>query len=89
MLAKLANELTVGEYLYEPKWDGFRAIVFRGEEDVFVQNRDSRPWIAIFRSCTSTAHSPAMPSHRARGTAFHDTAESRGLPRRQLQCQII
>jgi ATP-dependent DNA ligase len=43
MLAKLADELPVGEYLYEPKWDGFRAIVFRGEDDVFVQSRDSRP----------------------------------------------
>jgi ATP-dependent DNA ligase len=30
MPAKLAHELTVGAYLYEPKWDGFRAIVFRG-----------------------------------------------------------
>src|SRR5262245_5044802 len=31
MLAKLADELPPqGEYLYEPKWDGFRAIVFRG-----------------------------------------------------------
>jgi len=28
MLAKLADELPVGAYLYEPKWDGFRAIVF-------------------------------------------------------------
>src|SRR3954469_11038398 len=43
MLAKLAEELPVGDYLYEPKWDGFRAIVFRGKGDVFIQSRDSRP----------------------------------------------
>src|ERR1044072_8352570 len=43
MLAKLAEELPEGDYLYEPKWDGFRAIVFRGENDVYVQSRDSRP----------------------------------------------
>jgi ATP-dependent DNA ligase len=43
MLAKLADELPVGAYLYEPKWDGFRAIVFRGEDDVYLQSRDSRP----------------------------------------------
>ena len=43
MLAKLAEELPAGEYLYEPKWDGFRAIVFRGEDDVYIQSRDSRP----------------------------------------------
>src|SRR5262245_31719832 len=43
MLAKLADELPAGDYLYEPKWDGFRAIVFRGEDDVYIQSRDSRP----------------------------------------------
>jgi ATP-dependent DNA ligase len=43
MLAKLADELPAGPYLYEPKWDGFRAIVFRGADDVYIQSRDSRP----------------------------------------------
>jgi ATP-dependent DNA ligase len=44
MLAKLADELpTGGDFLYEPKWDGFRAIVFRGGSDVFIQSRDLRP----------------------------------------------
>src|SRR5882757_9167663 len=43
MLAKLADELPVGAYLYEPKWDGFRAIVFRGEDELYLQSRDARP----------------------------------------------
>src|SRR5262252_7470521 len=43
MLAKLADELPAGDYLYEPKWDGFRAIVFRSEDDVYIQSRDLRP----------------------------------------------
>ena len=44
MLAKLADELPEGgSFLYEPKWDGFRAIVFRGGSDVFIQSRDLRP----------------------------------------------
>jgi ATP-dependent DNA ligase len=43
MLAKLADEIPAGPYLYEPKWDGFRAIVFRGKRDVYLQSRDSRP----------------------------------------------
>ena len=44
MLAKLADELPAGEgWLYEPKWDGFRALVFRGDDDVFIQSRDLRP----------------------------------------------
>jgi ATP-dependent DNA ligase len=44
MLAKLADALPPqGEHLYEPKWDGFRAIVFRGASEVFIQSRDLRP----------------------------------------------
>src|SRR5580698_3377485 len=43
MLGKVADELPVGEYLYEPKWDGFRAIVFRREDEVYIQSRDARP----------------------------------------------
>jgi len=43
MLAKLADELPAGDYLYEPKWDGFRAIVFRSAEGVYIQSRDTRP----------------------------------------------
>jgi ATP-dependent DNA ligase len=44
MLAKLADQLPDGDnVLYEPKWDGFRAIVFRGAADVDIQSRDLRP----------------------------------------------
>jgi len=43
MLAKLADELPAGAYLYEPKWDGFRAIVFRSADGVYIQSRDTRP----------------------------------------------
>ena len=43
MLAKLADEIPVGDYLYEPKWDGFRAIVFRNGPELFIQSRDLRP----------------------------------------------
>ena len=44
MLAKLAEALPEGGgFLYEPKWDGFRAIVFRHQSDLFIQSRDLRP----------------------------------------------
>ena len=43
MLAKLADDIPDGDFLFEPKWDGFRAIVFRGDDDVYIQSRDSRP----------------------------------------------
>jgi ATP-dependent DNA ligase len=44
MLAKLATTLPPGDgWLFEPKWDGFRAIVFRDGDRVYVQSRDLRP----------------------------------------------
>jgi len=44
MLAKLQTDIPVGDgWLYEPKWDGFRAIVFRDASDIEVCSRDKRP----------------------------------------------
>jgi ATP-dependent DNA ligase len=44
MLAKLAGELPPPDgFLFEPKWDGFRAIVFAGADELYIQSRDLRP----------------------------------------------
>jgi ATP-dependent DNA ligase len=44
MLARLTRELPEGEgWLYEPKWDGFRAIVFWDGEEMLIQSRDLKP----------------------------------------------
>jgi ATP-dependent DNA ligase len=44
MLAKLADALpSEGAVLYEPKWDGFRAIAFKSARSVYLQSRDLRP----------------------------------------------
>jgi ATP-dependent DNA ligase len=44
MLARLADTIPPGDdWLYEPKWDGFRAIVFRDGPETFIQSRDLRP----------------------------------------------
>ena len=44
MLAKLTETLpSAGDFLFEPKWDGFRAIVFRGVSELYIQSRDLRP----------------------------------------------
>ena len=44
MLARLTDAIPAGEgWLFEPKWDGFRAIVFRDGEEVYIQSRDLRP----------------------------------------------
>lgn len=44
MLAKLEAEIPVGpQWLYEPKWDGFRALVFFDGEGMYLQSRDLKP----------------------------------------------
>jgi ATP-dependent DNA ligase len=44
MLAKLTDALPPGDgWLFEPKWDGFRAIVFKDGDEVYVQSRDLKP----------------------------------------------
>ncbi len=44
MLAKASDELPAGEgWSYEPKWDGFRTIVFRDGADVYMQSRELKP----------------------------------------------
>ena len=44
MLAQIADALPpAGDFLFEPKWDGFRALVFRGDDDVYIQSRDLKP----------------------------------------------
>jgi ATP-dependent DNA ligase len=44
MLAKPSDGLPEGDgWLYEPKWDGFRAIVFRDGDEVLIQSRDLKP----------------------------------------------
>ncbi len=53
MLAKLTEEIPGSRRLsLEPKWDGFRSIVFRGDDDVFIQSRDLNRWTGTFPSFT-------------------------------------
>jgi ATP-dependent DNA ligase len=49
MLARLAEQLPPqGRFLFEPKWDGFRAIAFRSDADVYIQSRDLKPFDRYF-----------------------------------------
>src|SRR5579862_5922868 len=43
MLAKRVHELPEdGEWIFEPKWDGFRALVFRDGDEMLIQSRDGK-----------------------------------------------
>ena len=49
MLAKLARELPIGEqWSYEPKWDGFRCVVFRDGDTVELGSRNEKPLTRYF-----------------------------------------
>jgi len=49
MLSKSAESLPVGEgWQFEPKWDGFRTLVFRDGDEIVLQSRDSRPMNRYF-----------------------------------------
>ena len=44
MLAEVSRDLPRGEgWLYEPKWDGFRALVFWDGRELLIQSRDLKP----------------------------------------------
>ncbi len=44
MLAKRITELPEGgDWIFEPKWDGFRTLVFRDGDELLIQSRDEKP----------------------------------------------
>jgi ATP-dependent DNA ligase len=62
MLAKRVTELPEGDdWVFEPKWDGFRALVFRDGDDVFIQSRDEKPLNRYFPELVPALQS-ALPT---------------------------
>jgi ATP-dependent DNA ligase len=44
MLAKRVDDIpAAGEWIFEPKWDGFRILIFRDGDEVLIQSRDAKP----------------------------------------------
>src|SRR5450755_2175425 len=44
MLSKRIDELPVeGTWIFEPKWDGFRTLIFRDGDEILIQSRDEKP----------------------------------------------
>ena len=83
MLAKIAESLpTEDGFLFEPKWDGFRALVFRGAEQTYLQSRDLRPLNRYFPELEKALHE-ALPK------GFVLDGESRGNGRRGLDFDAL
>ena len=80
MLAKLARELPasggkLGDLLYEPKWDGFRAIVFRDGDDVEIGSRNEKPLTRYFPELVEPLRAqPARALRRRRRDRDRDRA---------------
>src|SRR3954466_10157845 len=44
MLAKRVDDLPPGDnWIFEPKWDGFRTLIFRDNDEILIQSRDEKP----------------------------------------------
>ncbi len=55
MLAKRVDELPAGNsWIFEPKWDGFRALVFRDGDEILIQSRDTKPLNRYFPELLET-----------------------------------
>src|SRR3954471_5227179 len=57
MLARLARELPLGDYLYEPKWDGFRCLAFRDRDEVQLQSKSGQPLARYFPDIVAAVRS--------------------------------
>jgi ATP-dependent DNA ligase len=55
MLARSVSKIPVGNYAYEPKWDGFRCIVFRDGDEVELGSRNGRPLTRYFPEVVDAA----------------------------------
>src|ERR1700741_3093398 len=62
MLAKRVGALPAdGDWIFEPKWDGFRALVFRGGDEILIQSRDEKSLNRYFPELLEPLRS-ALPS---------------------------
>ncbi len=66
MLAKPVDAIPSGDFLFEPKWDGFRSIVFRDRDEVEIGSRNERPMTRYFPELVTAFLSelPAPVRHR-------------------------
>ncbi|HEY7628885.1 MAG TPA: ATP-dependent DNA ligase, partial [Ilumatobacteraceae bacterium] len=80
MLAKLASEIPTGDgWLYEPKWDGFRCIVFRDGDDIELASRNERPFTRYFPELLQPLLAALPPRCVVDGEIVVPAADDRGL----------
>ena len=98
MLAKsLADLPNDGDWLFEPKWDGFRALVFRDRGELLIQSRDHKPLNRYFpeleaplkaqlpERCVVDGEIVDRDGARARLRSAADAPPSRGVAREEAR----
>jgi ATP-dependent DNA ligase len=87
MLAKRVAEIPSGDsWIFEPKWDGFRALVFRDEDEVLIQSRDGKSLNRYFPELVETLRAQLPTSCVLDGEIV--IAGSSGLDFEALQLRI-
>jgi ATP-dependent DNA ligase len=76
MLARLERELPVGDYLYEPKWDGFRCLAFRDGDELDLRSRNQRPLTRYFPEIAEALLGLAEPRFVLDGELLADDFEA-------------
>ena len=67
MLSKRVEELPAeGKWIFEPKWDGFRALVFRDGDELEIQSRDEKPLNRYFPEIVEALAVSITAARRAR-----------------------
>ena len=61
MLAKAVGEIPDGPFSFEPKWDGFRAVVFRDRDEVEIGSRNERPMTRYFPELVAAIQAELPP----------------------------
>jgi ATP-dependent DNA ligase len=87
MLAKRISELPVeGAWIYEPKWDGFRALIFRDGDEILIQSRDEKSLNRYFPELLDPLRSALPPRCALDGEIV--VATKNGLDFDALQLRI-
>jgi ATP-dependent DNA ligase len=88
MLAKPVDAIPDGDYVFEPKWDGFRSIVFRDGDEVEIGSRNERPMTRYFPELVTAIRAELPGRCVIDGEIVIPDAEGRRLDFEALQLRI-
>jgi ATP-dependent DNA ligase len=88
MLAKPVDAIPSGDFVFEPKWDGFRSIIFRDRDEVEIGSRNERPMTRYFPELESAIRAQLPERCVIDGEIVVPDAESRRLDFEALQLRI-